>query len=96
MNRDKFSEIGRGIVLIWIPGENIPQQKDIPDCPSRAKRLVEFQAVSQQLGYLEADILGTRVGEATGLASPVLKAIDWALATQSNSYEARCNRHTLK
>jgi pre-rRNA-processing protein TSR4 len=34
---------GRGIEPMWISGENIPQEKDIPDCPCGAKRIFEFQ-----------------------------------------------------
>uniref|UniRef100_A0A8C7A7E1 Programmed cell death protein 2 n=1 Tax=Neovison vison TaxID=452646 RepID=A0A8C7A7E1_NEOVI len=34
---------GRGIAPVWISGENIPQEKDIPNCPCGAKRIFEFQ-----------------------------------------------------
>nr|XP_045015704.1 programmed cell death protein 2 isoform X2 [Jaculus jaculus] len=34
---------GRGIKPLWISGENIPQEKDIPDCRCGSKRIFEFQ-----------------------------------------------------
>nr|XP_036876790.1 programmed cell death protein 2 [Manis javanica] len=52
---------GRGIAPIWISGENVPQEKDIPDCPCGAKRIFEFQVMPQLLGYLKADTLGRSV-----------------------------------
>uniref|UniRef100_A0ABI7Y542 MYND-type domain-containing protein n=1 Tax=Felis catus TaxID=9685 RepID=A0ABI7Y542_FELCA len=52
---------GRGIAPIWISGENIPQEKDIPDCPCGAKRIFEFQVMPQLLNYLKADTLGRSV-----------------------------------
>ncbi|XP_072822371.1 programmed cell death protein 2 isoform X2 [Vicugna pacos] len=52
---------GRGIAPIWISGENVPQEKDIPDCPCGAKRMFEFQVMPQLLNYLKADRLGRSV-----------------------------------
>lgn len=43
---------GRGIAPIWIAGENIPQEKDIPYCPWGAKRTFEFQVMPQLLNRL--------------------------------------------
>uniref|UniRef100_A0A2K5V3K0 Programmed cell death protein 2 n=1 Tax=Macaca fascicularis TaxID=9541 RepID=A0A2K5V3K0_MACFA len=40
---EQILRYGRGIAPIWISGENIPQEKDIPDCPCGAKRILEFQ-----------------------------------------------------
>uniref|UniRef100_A0A2K6QFR8 Programmed cell death protein 2 n=1 Tax=Rhinopithecus roxellana TaxID=61622 RepID=A0A2K6QFR8_RHIRO len=57
---------GRGIAPIWISGENIPQEKDIPEnilCD--AKRMFEFQVMPQLLNYLKAGRLG--------------KSIDWGI-----------------
>uniref|UniRef100_F6X2E4 Programmed cell death protein 2 n=1 Tax=Callithrix jacchus TaxID=9483 RepID=F6X2E4_CALJA len=39
---EQILRYGRGIAPIWISGENIPQEKDIPDCPCGAKRIFEF------------------------------------------------------
>uniref|UniRef100_A0A8C0SDV3 Programmed cell death protein 2 n=2 Tax=Canis lupus familiaris TaxID=9615 RepID=A0A8C0SDV3_CANLF len=52
---------GRGIAPIWISGQNIPQEKDIPHCPCGAKRIFEFQVMPQLLNYLKADRLGKSV-----------------------------------
>ncbi|XP_022376625.1 programmed cell death protein 2 isoform X2 [Enhydra lutris kenyoni] len=52
---------GRGIAPIWISGENIPQEKDIPNCPCGAKRTFEFQVMPQLLNHLKADRLGRSV-----------------------------------
>ncbi|XP_004413496.1 PREDICTED: programmed cell death protein 2 isoform X2 [Odobenus rosmarus divergens] len=52
---------GRGIAPIWISGENIPQEKDIPYCPCGAKRTFEFQVMPQLLNHLKADRLGRSV-----------------------------------
>uniref|UniRef100_A0A2K6SKY0 Programmed cell death protein 2 C-terminal domain-containing protein n=1 Tax=Saimiri boliviensis boliviensis TaxID=39432 RepID=A0A2K6SKY0_SAIBB len=40
---EQILRYGRGITPIWISGENIPQEKDIPDCSCGAKRIFEFQ-----------------------------------------------------
>ncbi|KAJ8777271.1 hypothetical protein J1605_014654 [Eschrichtius robustus] len=51
-----------GIAPIWISGENIPQEEDIPDCPCGAKIIFEFQSVMPHLlNYLKADRLGRSV-----------------------------------
>uniref|UniRef100_A0A8C5KTN5 Programmed cell death 2 n=1 Tax=Jaculus jaculus TaxID=51337 RepID=A0A8C5KTN5_JACJA len=52
---------GRGIKPLWISGENIPQEKDIPDCRCGSKRIFEFQVMPQLLNYLKADRLGKSV-----------------------------------
>uniref|UniRef100_A0A2K5CTF2 Programmed cell death protein 2 n=1 Tax=Aotus nancymaae TaxID=37293 RepID=A0A2K5CTF2_AOTNA len=62
---EQILRYGRGIAPIWISGENIPQEKDIPDCPCGAKRVFEFQVMPQLLNYLKADRLG--------------KSIDWGI-----------------
>ncbi|KAG8504732.1 Programmed cell death protein 2 [Galemys pyrenaicus] len=58
---EQILRYGRGIAPIWISGENIPQEKDIPDCPCGAKRIFEFQVMPQLLYYLKADRLGRSV-----------------------------------
>ncbi|VCW70045.1 unnamed protein product, partial [Gulo gulo] len=52
---------GRGIAPVWISGENIPQEKDIPNCPCGAKRIFEFQVMPQLLNHLKADRLGRSI-----------------------------------
>lgn len=54
---EQILRCGREIAPIWIFGENIPQEKDIPDCPSGAKIMFEFQVMSQLLNYLKVDRL---------------------------------------
>nr|XP_014338015.1 PREDICTED: programmed cell death protein 2 [Bos mutus] len=58
---EQILRYGRGIAPLWISGENIPKEKDIPDCPCGAKRLFEFQVMPQLLNYLKADRLGRSV-----------------------------------
>ncbi|XP_062043048.1 programmed cell death protein 2 isoform X1 [Lepus europaeus] len=58
---EQILRYGRGITPIWISGEKIPQEKDIPDCPCGAKRILEFQVMPQLLNYLKADSLGCSV-----------------------------------
>lgn len=58
---EQILRYGRGIAPLWISGKNIPQEKDIPDCPCGAKRLFEFQVMPQLLNYLKADRLGRSV-----------------------------------
>lgn len=58
---EQILRYGRGIEPIWISGENIPQEKDIPDCPCGAKRIFEFQVMPQLLNHLKADRLGRSV-----------------------------------
>nr|KAF6462698.1 programmed cell death 2 [Molossus molossus] len=58
---EQILRYGRGLAPIWISGENIPQEKDIPDCPCGAKRIFEFQVMPQLLNYLKADRLGRSV-----------------------------------
>ncbi|XP_059555749.1 programmed cell death protein 2 isoform X3 [Myotis daubentonii] len=40
---EQILRYGRGLAPIWISGENVPQEEDIPDCPCGAKRIFEFQ-----------------------------------------------------
>ncbi|XP_077014082.1 programmed cell death protein 2 isoform X2 [Tamandua tetradactyla] len=49
---EQILRYGRGIAPIWISGENIPEEKDIPNCPCGAKRIFEFQAVSLEMQQL--------------------------------------------
>ncbi|KAJ7342214.1 hypothetical protein JRQ81_009676 [Phrynocephalus forsythii] len=42
---------------LWISGENIPQEIDIPDCSCGAKRTFEFQVMPQLLNHLKVDSL---------------------------------------
>ncbi|XP_016068418.1 PREDICTED: programmed cell death protein 2, partial [Miniopterus natalensis] len=58
---EQILRYGRGLAPIWISGENIPQEEDIPDCPCGAKRIFEFQVMPQLLNYLKADRLGRSV-----------------------------------
>ncbi|XP_013366351.1 PREDICTED: programmed cell death protein 2 [Chinchilla lanigera] len=58
---EQILRYGRGIEPIWISGKNIPQDKDIPDCPCGAKRIFEFQVMPQLLNHLKADRLGKSV-----------------------------------
>ncbi|XP_063109913.1 programmed cell death protein 2 isoform X2 [Cavia porcellus] len=58
---EQILRYGRGVEPIWISGKNIPQDKDIPDCPCGAKRIFEFQVMPQLLNHLKADRLGTSV-----------------------------------
>uniref|UniRef100_A0A8D1DPM4 Programmed cell death protein 2 n=1 Tax=Sus scrofa TaxID=9823 RepID=A0A8D1DPM4_PIG len=58
---EQILRYGRGVAPIWISAENIPQEKDIPDCPCGAKRIFEFQVMPQLLNYLKADRLGRSV-----------------------------------
>eukprot|EP00069_Balaena_mysticetus_P002290 bmy_15934T0 len=58
---EQILRYGRGIAPIWISGENIPQEKEIPDCPCGAKRIFEFQVMPHLLNYLKADRLGRSV-----------------------------------
>ncbi|KFZ66308.1 Programmed cell death protein 2, partial [Antrostomus carolinensis] len=43
---------------IWVSGENIPEEKDIPNCLCGAKRIFEFQIMPQLLNHLQVDSLG--------------------------------------
>uniref|UniRef100_G3WTG9 Programmed cell death 2 n=1 Tax=Sarcophilus harrisii TaxID=9305 RepID=G3WTG9_SARHA len=58
---DQILRYGRGIDPIWISGENIPQEQDIPNCPCGARRIFEFQVMPQLLNYLKADRLGRSI-----------------------------------
>ncbi|KAM9233750.1 programmed cell death protein 2 isoform 2-T2 [Dugong dugon] len=58
---EQILRYGRGAAPIWISGENVPQEKDIPNCPCGAKRIFEFQVMPQLLNLLKADSLGTSV-----------------------------------
>ncbi|XP_042523681.1 programmed cell death protein 2 isoform X1 [Dipodomys spectabilis] len=58
---EQILRYGRGVEPMWISGENIPQEKDIPHCPCGAKRIFEFQVMPQLLNHLKADRLGKSV-----------------------------------
>ncbi|KAM9667364.1 programmed cell death protein 2 [Trichechus inunguis] len=58
---EQILRYGRGAAPVWISGENVPQEKDIPNCPCGAKRIFEFQVMPQLLNLLKADSLGTSV-----------------------------------
>ncbi|KAM5166276.1 programmed cell death protein 2 isoform 1-T1 [Callospermophilus lateralis] len=62
---EQILRYGRGTEPIWISGENIPQEEDIPNCPCGAKRIFEFQVMPQLLNHLKADRLG--------------KSVDWGI-----------------
>ncbi|XP_043855613.1 programmed cell death protein 2 isoform X2 [Dromiciops gliroides] len=76
---DQILRYGRGIDAIWISGENIPQERDIPNCPCGARRIFEFQVMPQLLNYLKADRLG--------------KSIDWGTLAVFTCAES-CNLGT--
>ncbi|XP_053153816.1 programmed cell death protein 2 isoform X1 [Hemicordylus capensis] len=42
---------------IWISGENVPQETEIPNCPCGSKRVFEFQVMPQLLNHLKVDSL---------------------------------------
>ncbi|XP_067149502.1 programmed cell death protein 2 isoform X2 [Apteryx mantelli] len=46
---------------IWVSGENIPEEKDIPNCSCGAKRIFEFQIMPQLLNHLKVDSLGESI-----------------------------------
>ncbi|XP_010002533.1 PREDICTED: programmed cell death protein 2 [Chaetura pelagica] len=46
---------------IWVSGENIPEEKDIPNCLCGAKRIFEFQIMPQLLNHLQVDSLGESI-----------------------------------
>ncbi|XP_048794130.1 programmed cell death protein 2 isoform X2 [Lagopus muta] len=46
---------------IWVSGENIPEEKDIPNCLCGAKRVFEFQVMPQLLNHLKVDSLGESI-----------------------------------
>ncbi|OXB65378.1 hypothetical protein ASZ78_017108 [Callipepla squamata] len=46
---------------IWVSGENIPEEKDIPNCSCGAKRVFEFQIMPQLLNHLKVDSLGESI-----------------------------------
>nr|XP_021151716.1 programmed cell death protein 2 [Columba livia] len=46
---------------IWVSGENIPEEKDIPSCSCGAKRIFEFQIMPQLLNHLQVDSLGESI-----------------------------------
>ncbi|XP_029450069.1 programmed cell death protein 2 [Rhinatrema bivittatum] len=46
---------------IWISSENVPQEKDIPNCPCGAKRIFEFQIMPQLLNHLKVDSLNQSI-----------------------------------
>ncbi|PKU47756.1 hypothetical protein llap_1956 [Limosa lapponica baueri] len=46
---------------IWVSGENIPEENDIPNCSCGAKRIFEFQIMPQLLNHLQVDSLGESI-----------------------------------
>ncbi|KFQ62059.1 Programmed cell death protein 2, partial [Pelecanus crispus] len=46
---------------IWVSGDNIPEEKDIPNCLCGAKRIFEFQIMPQLLNHLQVDSLGESI-----------------------------------
>ncbi|XP_005148731.2 programmed cell death protein 2 [Melopsittacus undulatus] len=46
---------------IWVSGENIPEEKDIPNCLCGARRVFEFQIMPQLLNHLQVDSLGESI-----------------------------------
>ncbi|KAM9608657.1 programmed cell death protein 2 isoform 1-T1 [Morphnus guianensis] len=46
---------------IWVSSENIPDEKDIPNCSCGAKRIFEFQIMPQLLNHLQVDSLGESI-----------------------------------
>ncbi|XP_075410346.1 programmed cell death protein 2 isoform X2 [Tenrec ecaudatus] len=58
---EQILRYGRGAAPIWISGENVPREEDIPNCPCGAKRIFEFQVMPQLLNLLKADSLGRSV-----------------------------------
>ncbi|NXY47535.1 PDCD2 protein, partial [Ceuthmochares aereus] len=46
---------------VWVSGENIPEEKDIPNCSCGAKRIFEFQIMPQLLNHLKVDSLGESI-----------------------------------
>ncbi|KAF7254321.1 Programmed cell death protein 2 [Varanus komodoensis] len=46
---------------IWISGENIPEETDIPNCLCGGKRVFEFQVMPQLLNHLKVDSLGESI-----------------------------------
>ncbi|XP_035755586.1 programmed cell death protein 2, partial [Egretta garzetta] len=46
---------------IWVSGENIPGEEDIPNCLCGAKRIFEFQIMPQLLNHLQVDSLGESI-----------------------------------
>ncbi|KFP07471.1 Programmed cell death protein 2, partial [Calypte anna] len=46
---------------VWVSGENIPEEKDIPNCSCGAKRIFEFQIMPQLLNHLQVDSLGESI-----------------------------------
>ncbi|KFR11326.1 Programmed cell death protein 2, partial [Opisthocomus hoazin] len=46
---------------IWVSGENIPEENDIPNCLCGAKRIFEFQIMPQLLNHLQVDSLGESI-----------------------------------
>ncbi|CAK6446438.1 unnamed protein product [Pipistrellus nathusii] len=58
---EQILRYGRGLAPIWISGENVPEEENIPGCPCGAKRIFEFQVMPQLLNYLKADRLGKSV-----------------------------------
>ncbi|XP_045150636.1 programmed cell death protein 2 isoform X2 [Echinops telfairi] len=58
---EQILRYGRGAAPLWISGENVPREEDVPNCPCGAKRIFEFQVMPQLLNLLKADSLGRSV-----------------------------------
>lgn len=55
---DQVLRYGRGGSPLWVSGNNIPTDSDIPNCACGAKREFEFQVMPQLLNHLKVDHLG--------------------------------------
>ncbi|KAM4695285.1 programmed cell death protein 2 [Discoglossus pictus] len=51
----------RGGEPLWISHQNVPLEKDIPNCQCGAKRIFEFQIMPQLLNHLKVDSLGESI-----------------------------------
>eukprot|EP00062_Callorhinchus_milii_P009737 gi/632953986/ref/XP_007892720.1/ PREDICTED: programmed cell death protein 2 [Callorhinchus milii] len=58
---DQVLRYCRGGSPLWVSGENIPKDTDIPNCSCGAKRIFEFQIMPQLLYYLKVDSLGESI-----------------------------------
>ncbi|XP_078412671.1 programmed cell death protein 2 [Cetorhinus maximus] len=54
---DQVLRYCRGGSPLWVSGENIPSETDIPNCSCGAKREFEFQVMPQLLNHLKVDCL---------------------------------------
>ncbi|KAJ1153899.1 hypothetical protein NDU88_006657 [Pleurodeles waltl] len=51
----------RGGDPLWISGDHVPQDTDIPNCLCGAKRIFEFQVMPQLLSHLNVDSIGDSI-----------------------------------